>query len=279
MQENSLKWLLVLLLTSLVIILIVVLVLLLRGNTNLFSFFHFGGDSQVILEEQYNVEKINRIVVDTAVSDIKFLPSEDNSVKVVIYGEEKDRAESNLEQNVLTISSQKKNRICFGFCFFGKEEIIVYLPENKIKELELKTISGDITITESLEANVKLKTTSGDVVMQDANVAEIKTTSGDIKIGNVKNASLYSTSGEIEANSIEGKASLSTTSGDIKVNTFKCQEDSEIKSVSGDVKLGMVENAYIETKTVSGDSDVANNNRGSKYTLNIKTTSGDIRVN
>ena len=279
MKENSVKYLLVLLLVCLVVFLIVVLILLLRQDTHSFSLFHFGGETKMILEEEYNTESIDKIVVDTSVWDIKFLPSEDKKVKVVIQGEEKDKATSTLEGNTLTISAQKKNRICFGFCFYGKEEMLVYLPKKDVKEVDLKTISGDILMQTSLDANIKAKTTSGDVSFQNAGHVDIHTTSGDIKIGQVKNASLVSVSGEIEADTINGKMNVTTTSGDIEINYAECTENAEVKSVSGDVKIIKTNNVYIETKSVSGESDIGNNNRSALYTLTIKTTSGDIKVN
>ncbi len=278
MKENSIKWLIILLLVCLVIALVIAMVLLLRGDNNRFSFFHFKGDTKIIVEQEYSREEIKKIVADTSVSDIKIVPSENEKTKVVIYGEETDKVKSELEQNTLTISAQKKNRICFGFCFFGKEEIIIYLPENEIKEIELKTISGDIKVSTSLKANTTIKTTSGDVSLNSAADVDIHTTSGDINIGDVKNVSIVSVSGEIQGNKIEGKSKISTTSGDIKINQFQCKENSEIKSVSGEVEINNVENAYIETKTVSGDSEIANNDRKSEYTLFIKTTSGDIHI-
>lgn len=279
MKENNLKWLIVLLLICLVVFLIIVMVLLLQKDSNSFSFFHFGGETKIILESEYNIETINKIVVDTSVWDIKFLPSEDKKAKVVIKGEEKDKVASTLEGNALTISANKKNRICFGFCFYGKEEMLVYLPKNDVKEVELKTISGDIHLETSLDANIKAKTTSGDVSLQDAGHVDIHTTSGDIKMGQVKNASLVSVSGEIEADTISGKMNISTTSGDIEITYLECTENAEIKSVSGDVKIIKTNDVYIETKSVSGESDIGNNNRNAEHTLTIKTTSGDIRVN
>ncbi len=279
MKEISIKWLIILLLVCLVIALVIAMVLLLHGDNNRFSFFHFKEETKIIVEQEYNKEEIKKIVADTSVSDIQIIPSENEKIKVVIYGEETDKAKSELEQNTLTISAQKKTRICFGFCFFGKEEIIIYLPENEIKEIELKTISGDIKVSTSLKANTTIKTTSGDISLNSAADVDIHSTSGDINVGDVKNASIISVSGEIKGNTVEGKAIISTTSGDIKINRFLCKENSEIKSVSGEVKINNVENAYIETKTVSGESDIANNNRKAEYTLSIKTTSGDIKVN
>lgn len=279
MKENSFKWLLILLLLCLAIFLVVVMVLLLLGNKNPFTFFHLKGETKIVLEEKYDIEKINKIKINTTVADIKFLPSEEKNAKVVIYAEEKEDVESTLEENTLKIDSNKKNRFCFGFCFFGKEEILIYLPENEIKEIEAKTVSGDIQSSISLNADMKLKSTSGDISLKNAEDVDIHTTSGDIEVGNIKNTSIASVSGEVNVDTIIGKMNITTTSGDIEIHQLDCQSDSEIKTVSGEVRINKLSHAYVETKSVSGDADIVENDRTAEHTLKIKTTSGDIKVN
>ena len=125
MKENNLKMVLVLLLTIVAIALVVFMILLLQGKFTSFSFFHSKGETKVILEETYNTENIQKIKVDASISDIKIIESNDNNIKVIIYGEEESNAKSRIEDKVLSISTNRKNRICFGFCFYAKEEVLV----------------------------------------------------------------------------------------------------------------------------------------------------------
>ena len=56
----------------------------------------------------------------------------------------------------------------------------------------------------------------------------------------------------------------------LKVET----EDSNIKTTSGNVALGLENEIFINTTTKSGNIDINNTNK--ETILNIKTTSGDI---
>ncbi len=278
MKENNLKMVLVLLLTIIALALVVFMILLLQGKFTSFSFFHTKGETKVILEEIYNTENIKKIKVDASISDIKIIESTDNNIKVIIYGEEENTAKSLVEGTVLSISNNRKNRICFGFCFFAKEEVLVYLPKKVINELDLKSISGDISVADYETVNITAKTTSGDIHLNSAQNGELTSTSGDIQIGYVKNISAQTVSGEITIEKLEEKGEISTTSGDIRINEFVCQKDSHIKSISGDVVINSLTDAFVDAKSTSGDINLDGSNRYSQNTLTIKTTSGDIRV-
>lgn len=278
MKENSLKMVLVILLACLAIALVGFMIVLLTNNKMNFSFFHMKGESKMILEETYQVEEIQKIVVNASISDIKILESTNNEAKVIIYGEEKNDASSTLENHTLTILNSKKNKICFGFCFWGKEEVLIYLPKNEIENIELKTISGDIHVSNVSNASIEVKTTSGDIKLPDVKDVSINTTSGDVQIDTCESASIETVSGEVTIGNASGKTEIKTTSGDVKMNDFICKKDSNIKTVSGDVVINHLEEAYVEAKSVSGDIKTDGSNRYASNTLTIKTTSGDIHI-
>lgn len=279
MKENSLKMVLVILLVCLAIALVGFMIVLLTGNKMNFSFFHMKGESKMILEETYQIEEIQKIVVNASIYDIKILESTNNEAKVVIYGEEKNDASSTLENHTLTILNSKKNKICFGFCFWGKEEVLIYLPKNETQNIELKTVSGDIEVSNTSNASVEVKTTSGDILLAEVKDVSINTTSGDVQVDSCENASIETVSGEVTIGNASGKTEIKTTSGDVKMTNFICKKDSNIKTVSGDVVINHLEEAYVEAKSVSGDIKTDGSNRYASNTLTIKTTSGDIKIN
>lgn len=278
MKENNLKIFLVLFLGLLAIALIVFMILLLHNDNKTFTFFGKKKESKLILEKSYHTDEFEKIIVNSPVSDIKILASENEEVKVMIYGSEKDNVSSILENNQLSISHEKKSRICIGFCIFNKEEVLVYLPENKIKALDLKSVSGDIFVTNTFDTNLDIKTTSGDIEATSGKEVKVETTSGDIKIESLNDGLLKTVSGDIYLENANNQLEIGTTSGDIKIKNFNCQANSNIKSVSGDVSISHLQGAYVEAKSTSGDIKTDGSDRYSLNTLVIKTTSGDINI-
>lgn len=278
MKENNLKMLLVILLVCLAIALVGFMILLLTNHKMNFIFFRTKGESKIILEETYPINDIQKIIVNASISDIKILASETDNARVVIYGEEKDNASSILENHTLTISNSKKNKICFGFCFWGKEEVLVYLPKNEIDAIELKSVSGDIEVSNTPNASLEVKTTSGEIKLSNVQDVTINTTSGDILVDSCKNASMHTVSGDVIIGSVGDSVDIVTTSGEVKITDFICKNNSNIKTVSGDVSISQLQDAYVEAKTISGDIKTDGSNRYANNTLTIKTTSGDINV-
>lgn len=74
-------------------------------------------------------------------------------------------------------------------------------------------------------------------------------------------------------------AETKSTSGNIIVDRANINENSFIKTNSGNVVINNKNDIYVETETTSGDADVQNNNRMSEIVLDITTTSGNIKVN
>ena len=159
----------------------------------------------------------------------------------------------------------------------------------------IETSSGDILIGNGNE--VTLKASSGNIKAGDFNKLLAEASSGDIEIGTisedakVKTASGIITlnganklkaeaiSGDIKINSIENNCEISSTSGNIIVDRANINENSFIKTNSGNVVINNKNDIYVETETTSGDADVQNNNRMSEIVLDITTTSGNIKVN
>ena len=159
----------------------------------------------------------------------------------------------------------------------------------------IETSSGDILIGNGNE--VTLKASSGNIKAGDFNKLLAEASSGDIEIGTISEDAKVKTasgkitlngankleaeaiSGDIKINSIENYCEISSTSGNIIVDTANINENSFIKTNSGNVVINNKNDIYVETETTSGDADVQNNNRMSEIVLDITTTSGNIKVN
>lgn len=301
-MDKVIKYILIVLLAMMALWLGVFMVF---GITN--GGFEFGNFDTLIKEEKYDLKEIKDLKFSFVSSDVKFLVSEDDQLRVVQYGNKKSKEFiDNVSSNSIEISDDTKmNFIFFNFQYGSRYEI--YLPSSYSNNLDIRTVSGEINL-DDFKLNLKdfnIKTTSGDISIDsiiESKDTQIKSVSGEIRIneltnsdsiikttsGNInidklksKDITMSSISGELELGNIEGILDLNTTSGDISINNFKMLDSSDISTISGEVRIGMDadNNCIVTTHSLSGDSDIRTNKFGSKqYDLNIKTTSGDIRV-
>lgn len=246
--------------------------LLVDNNT---FFFVFNSKTTLLLDEVYE-ENVSKIDVDVISADIHIKEAEDNTLRVVAYGKEKETIESTFENDTLSIR-RTGNQFCFGFCF-GKEEITIYMPRDNKVDMVLKTVSGDIEIASFLYSNVDAKTTSGDIKVEEVSNVKLKSVSGDIYLEKGSSVEVASTSGDLRLNNVLTSINAKSVSGDIRIEKLELEMDSTIHTTSGDVTIGDSNDLYIETNTLSGDINISNNNRYANTTLKIETTSGDIRV-
>lgn len=268
------------------------LIFMFWGINTRHSFFDYK--KEMLASETFTLNDIKNINVDLKNYDIEFREGNDNEIKVEIYGSEKskDNVNIDLKSDKLNIL-QTGSTLCFGFCF-ADNEVVIYIPRDFKREMDINTVSGDVDILLNLISdNIKIRTTSGDITIQNLNNGDISSTSGDITLKEARNLELSTVSGDIdvdkvvrlnakttsgEVNALEILESLDikTTSGDVTVRDFSINSDSKIESVSGEVTVWLNNEAIINAETKSGDKDIKSSN--GEYTLNLRTTSGDITV-
>lgn len=247
-------------------------------NSSKFNFFGINGSKAELLKTSEHIyTTVNKINVESKQSDIRVYASNDDKIKVNIYGEPNSKVDIELNDNVLTVSDLNKS-ICFGFCF-SNSLIEIYVPLDYTDDIYLKSISGDIKMENTNSRYVDINTTSGEISAKTLDNTKIKSVSGDVKILAANTADISTVSGDIELNEVTMALNIETTSGDVEVLKANILRNSNIKTVSGEVEIERLNNIYVETSTRSGDVNVFNNNRLSNTVLTIKTTSGDIDVN
>jgi hypothetical protein len=179
-------------------------------------------------------------------------------------------------------------------------------------DIRVTTASGDVQI-EAIDGDVTIETTSGDVRLDAIGGAlAVKTVSGDVTLrnGRVPRARVATTSGDVNLSGVRGPLEATSISGDISirdvvegpvnVNTTSgrisgagaLSVDLSLSSVSGDVRLDLpVDTGFrVSIQTISGDIDAPGLRGGGRrsewsatlgdgaHTVNITTTSGDVRI-
>jgi Toastrack DUF4097 len=142
----------------------------------------------------------------------------------------------------------------------------------RVRDLDVKTASGDVRLHGEVERSAAVKTVSGDVQLDRVGEdLRAQTVSGDVAVGSV--------GGSIEAKSV---------SGDLRVDSVRAGH-ADFTSVSGDVQIGIAAGSFLDVDagSVSGDlsSEVplasapdGGNGDGPVVVLRGKTVSGDVKV-
>lgn len=165
------------------------------------------------------------------------------------------------------------------------DQVIVTEPENAVqdlvvrmeipavfaKDIEVTSVSGNISLENMKLSTTDLKTVSGDIILNKLNSPglKIESVSGDTKVLDSK------------MKTVNGKS----VSGDFEIEN-KDSAETHLNSVSGDVKLKLPTTTLFDYRisTVSGDikNSHEKNNSGNKTTsklgIEIDTTSGDIEI-
>lgn len=238
------------------------------------------GDYEMI---EYKVEDVfNKIEVNALDANVNIFYVENDECKVVCAENEYVKHLVSVSDEKLSISREIKKNILYYTDLFSNSKIInVFLPANSYSELDIKSNSGTIKITDHFEFNqVILNSKSGNIAISDINVNDdlsITAESGSIKVEsiNAKSISLKSRSGSLSLSKLDviNSLKLNTESGVVKVSNSN-SSNITISTTSGSIKLIDVE--VKEKLTLTSRSGAVNLENSDAKDLNIKTSSGSV---
>jgi DUF4097 and DUF4098 domain-containing protein YvlB len=258
MKNKGLVITMIILLTIIVAILIVILCLGISGKISFMGFIR-AKSKDIVYDEKYETEKIEKISIKSSAGDIKFEESDDKKIRVVVYGEKENKIDVEQTGNTLKVESIQKSHI-FGFNI-RLNDIVIYLPKEYEKEIEIDSDLGDIEIVSLENASIK-----------------IEQNCGDINLGKIKNAEIENDLGTTEIEEVLNSLNIKSNCGDIKIKKLTLQENSKIENDLGDVKIGETNDIFIDAHCDLGDEKIKNNSRQSEVTLKIDVDCGDIKV-
>ena len=247
-------------LSIITISLIFLFVLLLSNNNIIKKYFRFDikNSSKIILDEKYNLNNLE-ITVDT--SDIEIKYSDDDKIKVVVYGENRNDISINETSESIKIVNKQTKKHFIGISFTN-DNIVIYVPKNYDKNIKINSNYGDVSMESLSNSNVTIDLDCGDLELEEAKSVKIKSNYGDINI-----------------NKISEYLDIVSDFGDIEINNINLIKDSKIEANFGDIEINNITGVYIEAKTNLGDLDINNSDRYSDVKLNITNECGDIKIN
>ncbi len=223
------------------------------------------------------------ISLKTDTADVVFLPSEDESCRVVCREPEKIAHKVYVEDGTLHISIED-SRAWFEYIGinFGSSKITVYLPQSAYVGLIIQGSTGDIKITDEWNfRDVDLSVSTGVVHTKgfSAESVTVKVSTGRIIMQSVaceKDISVNVSTGNAQLKDVSCRKIVSDGStGRISMTEVIVQESLNIVRTTGDVYLEDCDASELSIQTTTG------NVKGSLLTDKIfftKTSTGRIKV-
>lgn len=265
----------------------------LNGNSR----FFFGRKNVQISDQKVHDQlydsSLERIEIGTDAGNVEISSSQDETIHVIVYGEE-DQTKVNQKGNELEIQTTTKK--CVGFCFSEKiSKIIVLVPNSFDGVMEIRNHFGDIAIDEFQYASIIVEADCGNVEIESANKVDIKNnygnisvsssvdatvraSAGNIQIGTVTSAKVQNSFGSIKIEKVLSEIDLENNCGDIVIDEAMILKDSKIEGDLGSIKIRKINDIYIDASADLGNVTVEKNNNQSEVTLRIHNDCGEIKV-
>jgi DUF4097 and DUF4098 domain-containing protein YvlB len=226
--------------------------------------FEIDGPVQVSVENSAGEVRVTTTDAVRAEVDVTAMRNDDASREAA------ERTHVGYREGRLTVEVPRRNG-----SFFGREpqvRVEVRVPHDSA--LAFTTASADVR-GEGRFTEVRGKTASGDVTVADAVDVRIESASGDLRIDEVRGAGgLKSASGDIRLGHVSGSLDASVVSGDLQVAAV--DNGAHVQAVSGDIDLTAVAQGDVEVRTVSGDVSVGVR-QGARVRVDVSTVSGDLK--
>lgn len=263
MKNKGIGITLIILLLAIVCCLIIFLVNYLKGGIK----FKNGiinvttKSSNVILDRKFEIEDIKKIEITQNAGDIIFKEATNDYIQMVIYGEDENDINVNLQEDKLTVAYTRRTTFTLFNIGNIKNDIIVFIPSSYSNEIDIKNDYGNCEIIDLKDATVN-----------------IDSDAGNVELGKIKNVTIKCDYGNVEIKEILNKCDIKADCGNVEIGKISIQEDSSIKSDLGNVDINETNDIYIDTDVDLGKINIVQNNRDSEITLRIKCDCGNVNV-
>ncbi len=208
-------------------------------------------------------DSFDSIAIDTDTADITFLPSEDESCKVVCNELENINHSVDVVDGKLTIKCEDTRKWYeYIGINFGKTTVTVYLPQSEYSSLSIGADTSDVSIPNNFKFDsINVIVSTGDVTCSASTSGKmsIKTSTGDIKLDNLS----------------VGSIELSVSTGRVSISSVVCDGDIKLRATTGDTTLTNITCANLTSKASTGK--LIMNNVIASGNFSIERNTGDVR--
>jgi len=191
----------------------------------------------------FGIDQLKEIYIHSVSSDVSVFSTDEEDIKVHFYGRSALKSEKALPKLITNLEGSKlKIGIEYPKVLFYNANVVldVYIPQDYREDVIIDTVSADVDISDL-----------------DINNFHCKTVSGDLRIESLgsDNLTLNTTSGDVDIVDFSGNLKADSVSGDIDVGYRVFDNNVDVKTISGEVKIDLPQNAefYLKTNTVSGE--------------------------
>ena len=191
----------------------------------------------------FGIDQLKEIYIHSVSSDVSVFSTDEEDIKVHFYGRSALKSEKALPKLITNLEGSKlKIGIEYPKVLFYNANVVldVYIPQDYREDVIIDTVSADVDISDL-----------------DINNFHCKTVSGDLRIESLgsDNLTLNTTSGDVDIVDFSGNLKADLVSGDIDVGYRVFDNNVDVKTISGEVKIDLPQNAefYLKTNTVSGE--------------------------
>lgn len=171
------------------------------------------------------------------------------------------------ENGRLSIVEKTKQHFSLSFFNFYSHDITVYVPKDRVLDIQIQTNTGDIKLGNGTFGKIDLATNTGDIVFGATTATEISVSvdTGDVDFN-----------GNVLANTL----TIQTDTGDIDGNGVITAQTVDVETATGDIELilsGKQTDYTIIAKTNTGDQNIHSGGSGEKK-LSVSCSTGDIEI-
>ena len=191
----------------------------------------------------FGIDQLKEIYIHSVSSDVSVFSTDEEDIKINFYSRSTLRSEKPLPKLITNLEGSKlKIEIKYPKVVFYNAKVVldVYIPQDYRESIIIDTASADVDISNLHLNNFLCKTASGDL--------RIESLDSD-------NLTLNNASGDVDIVDFSGNLKADLVSGDIDVGYKVFDNNVDIKTISGKVKIDLPQNAefYLKTNTVSGE--------------------------
>ena len=204
-----------------------------------------------------------KILADTA--DIRFLPSEDGTCRVVTRDDRGITHAASVEDGCLTVRHRDERPWYEHITLFGlwDNEVTVYLPAGEYASLTVETSTSDVAIPRDFTfGSLSLTLSTGDITASASVTGEARFTAstGDITLAGLS----------------AGTLTLAVSTGDITLTDVACDGRLTVNVTTGDIRMSSVRMGSLTTKGSTGD--IRMTDTVAEGTLSLERSTGDITL-
>jgi DUF4097 and DUF4098 domain-containing protein YvlB len=191
----------------------------------------------------FGIDQLKEIYIHSVSSDVSVFSTDEEDIKIHFYGRSALKSEKALPKLITNLEGSKlKIEIKYPKVLFYNANVVldVYIPQDYRESIIIDTVSADV-----------------DISNLDINNFQCETVSGDLRTESLgtDNLTLNTASGDVDIVDFSGNLKADLVSGDIDVGYRVFDNNVNIKTISGKVKIDLPQYAefYLKTNTVSGE--------------------------